>query len=211
VQAEQIYRGPGSGLPDQAGHVISHAFGAIPLSSNISFGGIAPFGLHEVICDHDTGVSSILAWYLAQIDQGKPEEKAARIPVFWIRQRRAIDQDGLYHLSLPMLANAGFQSLMMVVWSKVMEQHRREIMTATVLGVAGKLQREDGVTHVIADKLVDLTGMLQGLTDNTKIARSNNSHPRNLRWASGLDSLSQPNTSQSQKIPNLKIDSHDFH
>lgn len=99
----------------------------------------------------------------------------------------------------------------LVVWNKVMEKHRREIMTATVLGVAGKLQREDGVTYVIADRLVNLTGMLQGLTDNSRIARSNNSHPRNLRWANGLDSLSQPETPQSQKIPNLKIDSHDFH
>ncbi|MEQ9348144.1 MAG: error-prone DNA polymerase [Thalassospira sp.] len=99
----------------------------------------------------------------------------------------------------------------LVVWSKVMEKYRREIMTATVLGVAGKLQREDGVTHIIADKLVDLTGMLQGLTDNAKIARSNNTHPRNLRWANGLDNLSQTHTSKAQDRPNLKIDSHDFH
>ncbi|MDG4717819.1 MULTISPECIES: error-prone DNA polymerase [Thalassospira] len=99
----------------------------------------------------------------------------------------------------------------LVVWNKVMEKYRREIMTATVLGVAGKLQREDGVTNVIADKLVDLTGMLQGLTDNTKIARSNNTHPRNLRWANGLDQLSQSHPRKSQSPPNLKIDSHDFY
>jgi error-prone DNA polymerase len=99
----------------------------------------------------------------------------------------------------------------LVVWSKVMEQHRREVMTATVLGVTGKLQREDGVTHIIADKFIDLTGMLQGLTDATKIARSNNTHPRNLRWAVGLSGLSQPDAPKQQKIPSLKIDSHDFH
>ena len=99
----------------------------------------------------------------------------------------------------------------LVVWNKVMEKFRREIMTATVLGVTGKLQREDGVTHIIADRLVELTGMLQGLSDNTKIARSNNTHPRNLRWATGLDSLSPSGVSKSQKTPDLKIDSHDFH
>jgi error-prone DNA polymerase len=99
----------------------------------------------------------------------------------------------------------------LVVWNKVMEKYRREIMTATVLGVSGKLQREDGITHIIADKLFDLTGMLQGLTDNTKIARSNHNHPRNLRWASGLDSLSQSHASETPKAPKLKIDSHDFH
>lgn len=99
----------------------------------------------------------------------------------------------------------------LVVWSKVMEKHRREVMTATVLGVTGKLQREDGVTHIVADKLVDLTGMLQGLAENAKIARSNNTHPRDLRWANGLDSLGQSNLSKPQKGMQLKIDSHDFH
>ena len=99
----------------------------------------------------------------------------------------------------------------LVVWSKVMEKFRREIMTATVLGVTGKLQREDGVTHIIADKLVDLTGMLQNMNENTKIARSNNTHPRNLRWATGLDNLGSSGVTKSQKAPSLKVDSHDFH
>ena len=105
-----------------------------------------------------------------------------------------------------------------------MEQFRREVMTATVLGVSGKLQREDGVTHIIADKLVDLSGMLQSLTDNTRIARANNAHPRNLRWATpaagpsdqtspvpqNLDQLEQRHGKQ-QNTSRLKVDSHDFH
>ena len=121
----------------------------------------------------------------------------------------------------------------LVVWSKVMEKYRREVMTATVLGVTGKLQREDGVTHIIADKLVDLTHMLQALSDNTKIARDANNHPRNLRWASARNALPPQNAQNPQspqepqadpledlgrgndKAPHrqkqLKIDSHDFH
>lgn len=99
----------------------------------------------------------------------------------------------------------------LVVWNKMMEKYRREVMTATVLGVSGRLQREDGVTHIIADKLVDLTGMLQGLTETAEIARSNNTHPRNLRWANGADNSRQPQTSKAHDVPNLKIDSHDFH
>ena len=119
----------------------------------------------------------------------------------------------------------------LVVWSKVMEQHRREVMTATVLGVTGKLQREDGVTHIIADKLVDLTHMLQSMSENTKIARDANNHPRNLRWASprtalptqdnasattsrpagDLDQLDSKPDSSTTSHKRLKIDSHDFH
>ena len=123
----------------------------------------------------------------------------------------------------------------LVVWSKVMEQHRREVMTATVLGVTGKLQREDGVTHIIADKLVDLSHMLQSMSENTKIARDANNHPRNLRWASprtalqtgeaaspttsrpapkpeaDLDQLSSKPETPTASHKRLKIDSHDFH
>ncbi len=38
-----------------------------------------------------------------------------------------------------------------VIWSKVYEQFRVLVKTASFLGVSGKLQVEDGVTHLIAD------------------------------------------------------------
>jgi error-prone DNA polymerase len=38
-----------------------------------------------------------------------------------------------------------------VVWSKVYEQFRVLVKTASFLGVTGKLQMQDGVTHLIAD------------------------------------------------------------
>ena len=121
----------------------------------------------------------------------------------------------------------------LVVWSKVMEQHRREIMTATLLGVSGRFQRKDNVTHIVAEKLVDLSGMLQSLSDNTKISRQSGGHPRNLRWATGSGGATAPTATPSQpscpdaphqlenlgqrheqdhaKSSRLKIDSHDFH
>ncbi len=44
---------------------------------------------------------------------------------------------------------SGFVNL--VVWDRVYRQHALLIKTASFLGVTGKLQVEDGVTHVIAD------------------------------------------------------------
>ena len=38
-----------------------------------------------------------------------------------------------------------------VVWAKVYEKFRVLVKTASFLGVTGKLQAEDGVTHLIAD------------------------------------------------------------
>lgn len=40
-----------------------------------------------------------------------------------------------------------------VVWTHVLEAHRILVKTASFLGVTGKLQVEDGVTHLIADSL----------------------------------------------------------
>jgi error-prone DNA polymerase len=39
-----------------------------------------------------------------------------------------------------------------VIWSKIYEQFRVLVKTASFLGVTGKLQVQDGVTHLIADR-----------------------------------------------------------
>ncbi|MGE3968303.1 MAG: OB-fold nucleic acid binding domain-containing protein, partial [Dongiaceae bacterium] len=44
-----------------------------------------------------------------------------------------------------------------VIWSRIFERYRRVVLTARLLGVAGKLQREGLVIHLVAERLVDLT------------------------------------------------------
>ncbi len=56
-----------------------------------------------------------------------------------------------------------------IVWPKVFERFRRIVMSAKLLGVEGPLQREGLVTHVIAERLVDLTSYLHTLSDAEKI------------------------------------------
>ncbi len=50
-----------------------------------------------------------------------------------------------------------------IVWPRTFERYRRVLLGASLLGVVGKLQREGIVTHLIADRLVDLTGHLRDL------------------------------------------------
>ncbi len=50
-----------------------------------------------------------------------------------------------------------------IVWSHVLEKYRRVVMGARLVLVSGKLQREGIVTHVVADHLADLSGLLDGL------------------------------------------------
>lgn len=48
-----------------------------------------------------------------------------------------------------------------VLWSDRFEEYRRTVMTATMLGIRGRVQREGIVIHVVADAITDLTAMLR--------------------------------------------------
>ncbi|MCG8354727.1 MAG: OB-fold nucleic acid binding domain-containing protein, partial [Kiloniellales bacterium] len=50
-----------------------------------------------------------------------------------------------------------------VVWPDVFERYRKLVLTANLLAVEGKLQREGIVIHVVAERLIDLTPRLQEL------------------------------------------------
>jgi error-prone DNA polymerase len=47
-----------------------------------------------------------------------------------------------------------------VIWPRVFESHRRIVLTAHLMGVVGRLQREGLVIHVVADRLVDMSFLL---------------------------------------------------
>jgi error-prone DNA polymerase len=51
----------------------------------------------------------------------------------------------------------------LVVWEQVYETHRRTVLTASMLGVVGRIQREGDVVHVVAYKLIDLSGELSSI------------------------------------------------
>ncbi|MBM3503309.1 MAG: error-prone DNA polymerase [Alphaproteobacteria bacterium] len=50
-----------------------------------------------------------------------------------------------------------------VVWPTMFERYRRTVLQSRLLGVSGKVEREGIVIHVIANKLVDLSGALLDL------------------------------------------------
>lgn len=52
-----------------------------------------------------------------------------------------------------------------ILWPDRFEANRRTVMTAAMLGVRGRMQREGEVIHVIADTLEDLTPMLHAIGD----------------------------------------------
>jgi error-prone DNA polymerase len=53
----------------------------------------------------------------------------------------------------------------LVIWPKVFERHRRVVLTARLMGVAGRLQREGLVIHIVAETLIDLSHLLVDLAE----------------------------------------------
>ena len=79
----------------------------------------------------------------------------------------------------------GFANL--VVWGKVFEKYRRDIVQARLLMVLGKVQIEGEVVHVIASDCYNLSHMLQNMTDTRKtdsalstLSRSDEKNPESV-------------------------------
>ena len=53
-----------------------------------------------------------------------------------------------------------------VVWPRVLEQFRREVMGARLLLVEGKVQSAEGVVHLVAERIIDRSSDLNRLTED---------------------------------------------
>jgi DNA-directed RNA polymerase len=50
-----------------------------------------------------------------------------------------------------------------VVWRKLYEQYRRAVISGRLLRVTGRVQRDNGVVHVLAELIEDISTMLDEL------------------------------------------------
>ena len=55
-----------------------------------------------------------------------------------------------------------------VVWKGVSEKQRRPLLSASLLGVHGMLEREGEVTHLIAGKLIDYSALIGSLVTQSR-------------------------------------------
>ncbi|NHA03288.1 DNA polymerase III subunit alpha [Mucilaginibacter sp. HC2] len=55
----------------------------------------------------------------------------------------------------------------LVVWQKLFDQYRKEIVQSRLLMVSGKLQIANGVTHLVVHRCFNLTALLRSLTETT--------------------------------------------
>ncbi|SDI15699.1 OB-fold nucleic acid binding domain-containing protein [Lutimaribacter saemankumensis] len=52
-----------------------------------------------------------------------------------------------------------------IVWRKMYERFRRAVIAGRLLRVTGRLQREAGVTHVLAEEIEDISALLDRLLE----------------------------------------------
>ena len=53
----------------------------------------------------------------------------------------------------------------LIIWPSLFEHQRRLILTASMIACHGRVQTESGVTHVVADRLEDLSGLLRSVSE----------------------------------------------
>ncbi len=93
---------------------------------------------------------------LSALKDGDPVKVAGLVTV---RQRPGTAKGILF---ITIEDETGFSNL--VVWEKIFENYRKEILQARLLMVEGKVQIEGEVIHVIVKRCFNLTKLLRGLT-----------------------------------------------
>jgi len=96
-------------------------------------------------------------------DQYKTGERRVAIAGLVLIRQRPGSAKGVIFITLE--DETGIANL--IVWPPVLERFRRTVLGATLLYCQGRLQREEGVIHVVAEDLRDLTPRLRTLRDRT--------------------------------------------
>ncbi len=97
---------------------------------------------------------------LAALPDGRPARAAG---IVTCRQRPAT-ASGVVFVTLE--DETGYVNV--VVWRRLVESQRRELLGAGLLGVYGVIQREGAVVHLVARRLVDHTPLLGGLNVSSR-------------------------------------------
>ncbi|RVM16515.1 error-prone DNA polymerase [Sinorhizobium meliloti] len=99
----------------------------------------------------------------------------------------------------------------LVVWAKVFEQYRRVVLSAGMIAVRGRIQREGDVVHLVAQRLTDLSADLASVGDREAafpLPHGRGDQVRN--GGSGPDPRASPPKglhTRDINIPDVQIDS----
>jgi len=107
---------------------------------------------------HAAGVST--ARSVAELAAGS----RVRVAGLVITRQRPSSASGVTFVTLE--DETGYLNL--VVWERLAEQARKILLGAALLGVSGAVQKQDGVLHVIAERLFDHSELLGRLVTHSR-------------------------------------------
>ena len=95
----------------------------------------------------------------------------------------------------------------LIVWPSLFERQRRVVLSANMIGCRGRVQREGQVIHVIAEHLVDLSGLLGAVGEREEVFPLPHGRGDEAKHGSGPD----PRGALGRKprdiyIPDLRIE-----
>jgi error-prone DNA polymerase len=98
----------------------------------------------------------------------------------------------------------------LVIWPSLYENQRRIILSAGMIGVYGRIQREGEVVHLVADRLTDMSQELVSVGDRESEFPLPHGRGDEFHHASpGLDPRERPPTGMRSRdiyVPDLRID-----
>jgi error-prone DNA polymerase len=107
-----------------------------------------------------------------------------------------------------------------ILWPDRFETYRRQVMSASMIAMRGRLQKEGEVIHIICDRIIDHDAMLRsiGRMDFTVApgrgdgaSHGGGPEPRDPTFPSGRTLSSPPFTTLASQAELVPIRSHDFH
>ena len=105
----------------------------------------------------------VAGWQLCSNVQQAPDDKRLRIAGLVTMRQRPGTASGTVFITL----EDGQGTANVIIWPKLTETYREALLRAQILGLVGRVQRQQAVVHFIAESLFNLNGFLRHIDAST--------------------------------------------
>jgi len=102
---------------------------------------------------------AVAGWQRCGLVHQAPDGKRVRIAGLVTMRQRPGTASGTVFLTL----EDGAATVNVIVWPRLTDSYRAPLLRAQIMGLVGRVQRQQAVTHVIAESLFNLNGFLRHL------------------------------------------------
>jgi error-prone DNA polymerase len=138
---------------------------------------------------------------------GLPDGKWAETAGIVLVRQRPGSSEGVVFITIE--DETGIANL--VVWPDIFEKYRRAILSASMLGVFGRVQKEGDVVHIVARRLTNLSHLLASVGNRDEAALGHDQFKRvTVPALCGSDPAAREARSQNGRTEPIKVRTRDF-